>query len=92
MAWASQRWSATVSRPGNARWRGPDPRPFSARRTLAGAHDRAVDEMERLRRLGAQGVENAHRIPFPDQRLQPAVQCPQSFGRSRRDIVSVSMA
>ncbi len=72
--------------------------------------------MKRLRRLGIQGIENAHHAPFLDQRLQTIVQCQCSFGRSRhgtplglfgsggwieapsrpvksrRDIVSASMA
>ncbi len=56
------------------------PPPSSARRVLAGANGRAVDEMERL---GAQGIENAHPAPFPDQRLQTVVQCPHSSSRSR---------
>ena len=36
---------------------------------LAGANDRAVEEMEHLRRLGAQGIENVHPAPSLDQRL-----------------------
>ncbi len=36
-----------------------------ARRALMGAHDRAAEEMDLLRRLGAEGVENAHPHPFP---------------------------
>ncbi len=62
---------------------------FSARRVLASANDRAVDGWKRLWCLGAQGIENAHPAPFPDQRLQrlqAVVRCPHSSGRSRHGI------